>query len=202
MARPPAPGSGSGSACAPLRSARHSRTVGRRLELRRALVLIAVTSFWAAGALQPPDRRPARGDELTAPDDAERQRGLAWSGLMKRTWNGLDVLHCPRCGDRMRLVAAVEDQATAHKIVRRLGLATRAPPRGRPWQAPSKGLRGNPPASASSPSRRAPKGKPSILPPATSSRRPPDPARPTTRPPAQGPGSARRPAGHAPLPRR
>ena len=59
--------------------------------------------------LQPPDRRPARGHELTPPDDAERQRRLDWSVLMKRTWNGFDVLHCPRCGDGMRLVAAVED---------------------------------------------------------------------------------------------
>ena len=53
---------------------------------------------------------------------------------MNRTWNGLDVVPCPRCGDRMRLVAAVEDQATAHQILRHLGLATRAPPRGRPWR--------------------------------------------------------------------
>jgi hypothetical protein len=35
----------------------------------------------------------------------------------------------------MELVAAVEDERTAAKILAHLGLAQRAPPRGRPWRA-------------------------------------------------------------------
>ena len=47
---------------------------------------------------------------------------------------GLDVLDCPRCGDRMRLVAAIEDPAVAARILEHLGLPARPPPRGRPWK--------------------------------------------------------------------
>ena len=51
---------------------------------------------------------------------------------MKRTW-GVDVLDCHRCGSRMELLAAIEDDRIAARILRHLGLPTTAPPRGRPW---------------------------------------------------------------------
>ena len=40
-----------------------------------------------------------------------------------------DVLRCPRCDGRMRLIALVRDHAVAAKILRHLGLSSRAPPR-------------------------------------------------------------------------
>ena len=52
---------------------------------------------------------------------------------MRRSF-GLDVLACPRCGDRMELIAAIEDPAVARRILERLGLPARAPPRGKPWR--------------------------------------------------------------------
>ena len=67
------------------------------------------------------------------PDDPKGQRRLAWATLMRRTWN-LDVLACPRCGERMELIATIEDERTARKILEHLGLPARAPPRGRPWR--------------------------------------------------------------------
>jgi hypothetical protein len=52
---------------------------------------------------------------------------------MRRSF-GLDVLACPRCGDRMELIAAIEDPDVARRILTHLGLPARAPPRGRPWR--------------------------------------------------------------------
>ena len=66
-------------------------------------------------------------------DDPERARRLDWPTLMKRTW-GLSVLVCPRCAGSMRLVAVIEDERVARKILEHLGLPARAPPRGRPWR--------------------------------------------------------------------
>jgi hypothetical protein len=40
----------------------------------------------------------------------------------------LDVLQCPRCGSRMRLLAAIEDAVVARKILDSLGLPSRPPP--------------------------------------------------------------------------
>jgi hypothetical protein len=50
---------------------------------------------------------------------------------MKRTM-GLEVLDCPRCHARMKLIAVIEDPAVARKILLHLNLPTRPPPRGRP----------------------------------------------------------------------
>ena len=53
---------------------------------------------------------------------------------MARTF-GCDVLACPRCGGRLRLVALIEDSAIIGRILRHLGLPTEvASPR--PARAP------------------------------------------------------------------
>ena len=61
-------------------------------------------------------------------------RGYAWAGLMRRTF-GLDVLACPRCGGRLRLIALVEEAAVIDRILRHLGLPT-AIPTPRPARTP------------------------------------------------------------------
>jgi hypothetical protein len=71
--------------------------------------------------------------DLAGPDDPKRQRRLAWATLMSRTWN-LGVLACSRCGERMELIATIEDPQVAAKILDHLGLPSRAPPRGRAWR--------------------------------------------------------------------
>jgi hypothetical protein len=53
---------------------------------------------------------------------------------MRRTF-GLDVLACPRCGGRLRLVALIEEAAVVDRILRHLGLPT-AIPAPRPARAP------------------------------------------------------------------
>jgi hypothetical protein len=40
----------------------------------------------------------------------------------------LDVLECPRCRSRMRILAAIEDPVVARKILDSLGLPLRPPP--------------------------------------------------------------------------
>ena len=57
---------------------------------------------------------------------------------MRRSF-GLSVLACPRCGDRMQPIAAIEDSRVAGRILAHLGLPTRAPPRGRAVLSSSKG---------------------------------------------------------------
>ena len=41
---------------------------------------------------------------------------------------GLDVLACPRCGGRLRLIALIEEAAVIQRILRHLGLPTAIPP--------------------------------------------------------------------------
>ena len=53
---------------------------------------------------------------------------------MQRTWS-IDVFACPKCDGGLELIAVIEDGAVAAKILRHLGLPTRAPPRGPPWRA-------------------------------------------------------------------
>jgi hypothetical protein len=53
---------------------------------------------------------------------------------MKRAY-AIDVLRCPRCQGPMRLVAVIQDERVARRILEHLGLPASAPPRGRPWRA-------------------------------------------------------------------
>jgi uncharacterized protein YbaR (Trm112 family) len=46
--------------------------------------------------------------------------------LIQRTF-GLDVLACPRCGGRLRLVALIEQASVVQRILRHLGLPTEVP---------------------------------------------------------------------------
>ena len=46
---------------------------------------------------------------------------------MKRVW-ALDVLECPRCQSRMRILAVIHPPEATRKILECLGLPSRAPP--------------------------------------------------------------------------
>ena len=48
---------------------------------------------------------------------------------------GLDVLACPRCGGRLRLIALIEQAAVIDRILRHLGVSTQIPAP-RPARAP------------------------------------------------------------------
>jgi uncharacterized protein YbaR (Trm112 family) len=45
---------------------------------------------------------------------------------MQRTF-GLDVLACPRCGGRLRLIALIEQPSVINRVLRHLGLPAELP---------------------------------------------------------------------------
>ena len=68
---------------------------------------------------------------------AATSRGLAgrrWADLMRRAFE-VDVLACPRCGGRLRLVALLEAGAVTAQMLRHLGLPPEVPA-ARPARAP------------------------------------------------------------------
>ena len=66
----------------------------------------------SAGGAAPPAAGP----------DGTRPRYWTWAALMHRAF-ALDVLACPRCGGRMRLVATIHDPAAIRRILAHLGLS-------------------------------------------------------------------------------
>jgi putative transposase len=75
------------------------------------------------------------GDQDTNRTGPSRPGAYQWAELMRRTF-GLDVLACPRCGGRLRLVALIEQAAVVQRILRHLGLPGRYPSRGRHGRCP------------------------------------------------------------------
>jgi hypothetical protein len=77
-----------------------------------------------------------------APHEAPEPRGFRyrpWAELLRRTF-ALDVLACPKCEGRMRLLAMVTDDESVRRTLRALGerteLPVRSPARGPPyWQS-------------------------------------------------------------------
>ena len=57
-----------------------------------------------------------------------------WAALMQRSF-GFDVLACPRCNGRLRLIALIEQPAVVRRILGHLGLPTDIPVP-RPSRAP------------------------------------------------------------------
>jgi uncharacterized protein YbaR (Trm112 family) len=49
-----------------------------------------------------------------------------WADLLRRTF-GLDVLACPECGGRMKVIATIEEPGVIRKILRAMGLPEEAP---------------------------------------------------------------------------
>ena len=56
-----------------------------------------------------------------------RPRRLAWADLLRRVF-AVDVLECPRCGSRTRILAAIHPPNTTRAILECLALPSRAPP--------------------------------------------------------------------------
>ena len=54
------------------------------------------------------------------------RRSYTWSELMTRAFL-IDVLECPRCSGRMKLIALIEEPRVVRKILNHLGLPTNIP---------------------------------------------------------------------------
>jgi hypothetical protein len=53
---------------------------------------------------------------------------MSWARLLKRVFD-IDIEYCPRCGNRLQMIAAIVDLPVIAKILAHLHLPARAPPR-------------------------------------------------------------------------
>ena len=79
-----------------------------------------------------PETAIARDRGTTAVESSSRATPIPsranwlWPELMQRSF-GFDVLACPRCGDRLELIALIDDPKVIRRILRHLGLPTEVP---------------------------------------------------------------------------
>ena len=73
----------------------------------------------------PTSRGACPGEE--EPSIPRRPRNYSWAELMRRVFE-IDVLECPRCRGRMRILAAIVTPEAIRAILDCLGLSSRAPP--------------------------------------------------------------------------
>ena len=81
------------------------------------------------------------GQEVRAAGAAALEPGCAHSRPVRISWARLrkgvfqiDLEHCPNCGGQLKIIAAILEAPVIERILRRLGLQARAPPR-----APARG---------------------------------------------------------------
>ena len=103
--------------------------------------LLAPRAAWRA-AVVPFPAPPATADahvETSGSEVTPRRsaRGASWADLMRRAFE-VDVLACPRCGGRLRLIAPIEASAVARRILTHLALPVDVP-RSAPARAPPTG---------------------------------------------------------------
>ena len=64
--------------------------------------------------------------------DCEHAHGaparMSWARLLKRVFD-IDIEHCPRCGGKLKIIAAIEEPAVIERILTHLGLSAQPPPR-------------------------------------------------------------------------
>ena len=63
----------------------------------------------------------------TKPKRGKKPKNYSWAQLLKRVFE-LDVLVCPRCGSKMRVLCAIHPPDAIQKMLTCLGLPSRAPP--------------------------------------------------------------------------
>jgi len=92
--------------------------------------LLAPRAAWRAEVVPRPVPRATAdaGEDASEPDVTPRPvaRGASWADLMRRAF-AIDVLACPRCGERLRLIALIEASATARRILTHLDLPADVP---------------------------------------------------------------------------
>lgn len=88
------------------------------------------------GKTPDPTARDAHEGAEEHPDGMDRSHGhnYPWAELMRRSL-GLNVLACPRCGGRLRLIALIDDPAVVRRVLQHLDLPTEVP-EARPARAP------------------------------------------------------------------
>jgi len=100
----------------PIRAPREERPIAEALAFRGE----ANPSIGAFGNAGP---EPRGGDQAPR----MRLRRLAWADLLRRVF-AVDVLECPRCGGRMRLLATIHPPDATRAVLECRALPSRAPP--------------------------------------------------------------------------
>ena len=83
----------------------------------------------ARSILRPPfaqERLRLRNDGRVALELKPTPRAWTWAALMHRAF-AIDVLACPHCGSRLRLIATLHDPAVIRKLLAHLGMAASGP---------------------------------------------------------------------------
>ncbi len=106
--------------------------LGPRAAWRSLVVAYAEAAGPGAGGTKVTDTSPEPSEEKGAPPC--HARSPRWADLMRRTF-GFDVLACPSCGGRLRLISLIEEASVIQRILRHLGLPTEIP-EPRPARAP------------------------------------------------------------------
>ena len=70
---------------------------------------------------------PADGSETQKPVAEPHRKNYTWSELMKRVF-AADVLACPHCGGRLRILSIIYPPQITRKILDHLGIPSRPPP--------------------------------------------------------------------------
>ena len=93
------------------------------------------------GMGMPPEKMEPKSNAAAppAPESVtpDYSSGSRWANLMRRAF-GFDVLACPRCGGRLRLIALLDASVVTERILRHLGLPAEVP-QARPARAPPLG---------------------------------------------------------------
>ncbi len=95
------------------------------------------TQTTALPGLPEPRAAGAPAPLAAGPDDARVKptpRAWTWAALMHRAF-AIDVLACPHCGGRLRLIATLHDPAVIRKILAHVGVGPSGPS---PGPAPPK----------------------------------------------------------------
>jgi hypothetical protein len=72
--------------------------------------------------------RPAVVPKKPSSSRAKKQKNYCWAELMKRTFD-FDVLVCPRCSGRMRVLATIMEREVIRAILGPTGFPADSPPR-------------------------------------------------------------------------
>jgi hypothetical protein len=103
---------------------RYHGILGPAARERRFIVPASVDSYPERTC--PPAEAPTpEGGPI--PKKAATKPNLPWAELIRRVFS-VDVLECPSCGGRMRILAAIQTPGAIRAILEHLGLPSRAPP--------------------------------------------------------------------------
>ncbi len=104
----------------------YSGVLAPNAKLRSKVVAYGATERSRALAASDAVSRPGATETATARPNVRSRPNYAWADLMRRAF-GIDVLRCPHCGGRLKLLAAVMSPPAIRAILASLGLPTEAP---------------------------------------------------------------------------